>query len=250
MNKLYRKINTYRSYPLKYHNRSKAYNVHHYKKRPMYKTILKQIAWCILIVLLIIVIKNINLPMTNKTSNMIKTTLHKELDIKKFAQEIRIYIKRMPQVTDKVVNAFNDFTNKKNINTVSFLSPANGMVISKYGESIDPVFETKTFQRGVDISVQKGTNIIAVASGEIVEVGEGQSLGKYIKIKHSHNVFSIYGHCSEIKVVKGQRVKQGDRIAVMNKNENQDISYLHFELWVDGKIVDPMKYIDFNRRNL
>lgn len=245
MNKSYRKINLNRQKIL---NRSKRQNYNN-RANQFYKRTLKQIVLCIFIVLLVIFMKNINASITNKTTEAIKISLTKEINFKKSIKQIMAYGKEIPQISNKVTNVFNAFSKEKN-SSIKFIVPLEGEIISNYGESTDPILNIKTFQRGVDILVNKDKSIVSVADGEIIQTGEGKSLGKYIKVKHTNNMVSFYANCSDIKVKKGQMVKQGEEIAIIHKPNESENTYLHFELWMEGKVVDPTRYIPFDRKIL
>ncbi len=231
------------------------YSIKNYKnpwerKKSFYHRIMKQIALCIVIVLLVIFIKHLNLPLTNKASKWIKTSLEKEMDMKKAATEIVQLAKKVPEFSEKAIHVFSN-SNVKQDSKADFIPPiASGNIVSNYGENIDPISNRKTFQRGIDILVEKRHYIQAVKEGQIVEIQESNNLGKYIKLEHDKNTFSIYGNCSEILVKKGQQVKQGERIALIYPDAADQVSHFHFELWKEGKIVDPMHYIQFDKKEL
>ncbi|TCO79976.1 M23 family metallopeptidase [Marinisporobacter balticus] len=216
-------------------------------KKHFYKRILKQIVICSLVVLFVMLVKNIHSPITNKTTEWIKTSLTREMDMKKSIKQVVKYAKEIPKIPDKAVNVFGTFSNKKKSN-MEFVVPIEGEIISNYGENVDPYLNTKTFQRGVDLFVNKEKNIAVIADGEVVEVGEGKSLGKYVKVKHGKELFSLYANCSNILVKRGSKVKQGEEIAIIHSLKENEDTYLHFELWIEGKVVDPTQYIPFDRK--
>lgn len=215
---------------------------------PFYKKFLKQCIICMLIAILGIGIKNIHLPIANRTTEMIKISLTKEMNVKKSFKEVATYVKKIPKMPEKAVSVFNTISGKKNLE-MRFIAPIYGEIISNYGEQIDPLSNKKTFQRGVDLSIKQDENINAIADGEIIEIGEGK-LGKTIKVRHSKDIFSLYGNCSEIKVKKGQKVKRGESIANIHKSSEKSYAYLHFELWMNGRVVDPTQYISFGKKIL
>lgn len=218
------------------------------KGNSLYKKILRQIVLCIILVLFVILIKNINTPITNRVTEMMKTTLNQQMDVKKSMKKIVRYAQEIPDFPNKMISVFHGF-GKEEIEGFSFVAPIQGEIISPYGENIDPVLNTKSFQLGVNILPAKSQPIVSIADGEIIEIGESEKFGKFIKIQHKTNVSSFYGNCSEVIGTKGQKVKQGQEIGRWNHQQGKDV-YLHFELWVDDHVVDPTHYIRFDKKNL
>ncbi|MBF8984309.1 M23 family metallopeptidase [Lutibacter sp. B2] len=216
-------------------------------KKPFYKKMIKQIVWCIIIISLVILFKNINTSITNTALDIMKDSINNEIDVKKTTKQIVEYVKEVPKLSNKVVNVFNDFSDKKDIK-MNFIPPIDGEIISHYGKNVDPILETNTFQRGIDIVNVEDKEVVSIADGVIIETGESKNFGKYIKVKHSNDVFSLYGNCSNFLIEKGKRVKRGQHIAtVFSASENKN-SHLHFELWIHGNVVDPTHYISFDRK--
>ncbi|WP_053957510.1 M23 family metallopeptidase [Inediibacterium massiliense] len=218
------------------------------RQKEFYSKMFKKTILSIIIVLLVICVKHMNTPITNKVTGVIKTSLNHEMNMKNTAKKVLRYAKEIPKVPDKVVNVFDHFSKSEN-SKYNFVVPMEGDIISNYGENTEPLLHTKTFQRGVDIQVKEKKEIVCIGDGEVVEVGEGDSLGKYIKVKHNTNIFSLYGNCSDVYAKKGQKIQKGESIAVIHKPKEEN-TYLHFELWVDGKVVDPTNYISFDKKML
>jgi murein DD-endopeptidase MepM/ murein hydrolase activator NlpD len=102
------------------------------------------------------------------------------------------------------------------------------------------------FHEGIDIRcVHRDSNgepldeVHAIADGEVVytSLTPGYSnYGKYIVIEHrwnGSNYYSLYGHLSSIAVQPGERVKRGQRIAVMGYTGtgiNRERAHLHLEV--------------------
>jgi lipoprotein NlpD len=82
----------------------------------------------------------------------------------------------------------------------------------------------------------------ATAAGKVVYSGNGLAgYGNLIIIKHSDTYLSAYAYCRERLVEEGTLVKSGKVIATMGRRDN--IAKLHFEIRLNGKPVDPMKYL-------
>ena len=85
----------------------------------------------------------------------------------------------------------------------------------------------------VDLAGPYGSPIYAAASGKVIMAtsgGWGGGYGKYIKIKHSNGVTTLYAHASRVLVKKGQKVKKGQVIARMGSTGRSTGSHVHFEV--------------------
>lgn len=97
--------------------------------------------------------------------------------------------------------------------------------------------------KGIDIAGQMGTPIKAAAEGVVVYSGNGlKGYGNLIIIKHTENYLSVYAHNHNLKVKEGERVISRQVIADMGQTDANQVN-LHFEIRVDGKPIDPIKYL-------
>jgi len=105
---------------------------------------------------------------------------------------------------------------------------------------------------GVDYVLNDIFEVISILDGEVMEVEEEELLGKSVTIKHNNNVISVYQSLSEITVQKGDKVTQGQVIGKSGTcNLGSDLgNHLHFELTIDGQIVDPENYYGKNEKEL
>jgi murein DD-endopeptidase MepM/ murein hydrolase activator NlpD len=128
-------------------------------------------------------------------------------------------------------------------NKYSFLTPVEGSVTSPFGERIHPVWKTQIFHSGVDIEAKKGVPIKAALSGKVIEASSNATYGKYIRMEHEDGIITLYGHCSQLLVKKGQIVEKGKTIAKVGNTGVTVGAHLHFEIWKDGKPLDPLEFI-------
>ncbi len=97
--------------------------------------------------------------------------------------------------------------------------------------------------KGVDISGNKGTAILASSAGKVVYSGAGlRGYGRLVIIKHNATWLSAYAHNEKILVAEGEEVKKGQKIAEMGSSDADQVK-LHFEIRKQGKPVDPMKFL-------
>ncbi len=100
---------------------------------------------------------------------------------------------------------------------------------------------------GVDIAAAKNTAIKSVMSGFVISSDWSLETGNTICIQHSDNLVSFYKHNSVLLKKTGENVKAGEAIAIIgNTGDHTTGPHLHFELWHEGKPIDPWDYVNFN----
>ncbi len=119
--------------------------------------------------------------------------------------------------------------------------PVKGKVVSSFG------WRGPKHHDGIDIAAPEGTPVVAAADGIVIYAGNGfKGYGNLIVIKHTPRVFTIYAHNKKNLVRKGQKVKQGQVIALVGSTGNATGPHLHFELRIGNKPVNPLKYLPIN----
>ena len=106
-----------------------------------------------------------------------------------------------------------------------------------------------TFHRnhyGTDIKVYIGDTIRAAFSGKVRIVAyNGSGYGKYVIIRHSNGLETVYGHMSKQLVKEDEVVKAGEPIGLGGNTGRSTGSHLHFETRFLGQFIDPEKMFDF-----
>lgn len=122
----------------------------------------------------------------------------------------------------------------------NFYSPLNGVISRK--------FDPKKKHYGVDLVAHENALIKSVADGYVI-LSEWSDLNGYVvAIAHKENMISVYKHNSQIFKKTSEYVLAGEAIAVAgNSGTNTSGEHLHFELWINGKPVNPVKYINLKR---
>src|SRR5258707_585163 len=83
----------------------------------------------------------------------------------------------------------------------------------------------------------------AAAAGVVTDVGWEDGYGNMLTIDHGYGLVTRFAHCSRIFVVRGTRVKRGQKIALVGSTGLATGPHLHYEVWVNGKPVDPLHYV-------
>ncbi len=123
--------------------------------------------------------------------------------------------------------------------------PVHGWISSDYGERISPYTgEVGTMHQGVDIANRLGTPIRATADGLVLHAGwTNGGYGKMVEIVHGFGFSTVYGHCSRLRAVPGQRVRKGDVIASVGATGNATGPHVHYEVRRFGVPVTPRPYM-------
>ena len=105
---------------------------------------------------------------------------------------------------------------------------------------------TYTQNTGIDYVSDNPFDVVAILEGTISSIKEEDSLGKTIEIKHDNGLISIYQSLSDISVKKGEIVTQGQVIGKSGENEvDKELgNHLHFEIYNNGKSVNPNNYLN------
>ena len=114
---------------------------------------------------------------------------------------------------------------------------------SSFGMRMHPILGVVRPHEGIDLTAPRGTNIYATADGEVIEAGyRAGGFGKKVLIDHGYGFHTLYGHCSEVLVEPGQKVKRGEVIARVGSTGLSKSPHLHYEVHVNGRPVDPVDY--------
>lgn len=123
------------------------------------------------------------------------------------------------------------------------IMPAAGWLSSRFGHRTDPFTGRWTMHWGIDISTNTGNPIVATADGIVIKAQYDKYLGNYVTISHGNGFTTVYGHMSKFAVKAGKKVKRGDVIGYIGKTGKAAGPHVHYEVWKDGKKVDPSNYI-------
>ncbi len=121
--------------------------------------------------------------------------------------------------------------------------PAKGWLTSSFGSRTSPFTNLKQFHAGIDIAGERGTDVVASASGKVVFSGKRGPLGQSIIIDHGHGIRTLYGHSDDLFVKRGDSVERGQRIASLGNSGRSTGPHVHYVVEQKGKAVNPLDYI-------
>ena len=106
-----------------------------------------------------------------------------------------------------------------------------------------PILHRARAHEGIDVSAPMGAPIEAPANGRVIQTGWEAGYGNMVVIDHGFGILTKFAHCSRILVRNGQKVARGERIALVGNTGLSTGPHLHYEVHVNGKPVDPRRYI-------
>ena len=118
--------------------------------------------------------------------------------------------------------------------------PVQGWISSGYGWRKNPFTKKREFHQAIDIVAPWGTSMKAAAQGKVVYAGWKGAYGLMIQIKSSYGYSTVYGHLSRILVKKNSWVSKGQIIGRVGSSGRSTGPHLHFEVWHNGKSVNPL----------
>lgn len=123
--------------------------------------------------------------------------------------------------------------------TINMFRPTAGIVNRSYNAMDSHL--------GVDIVASPNQSVVSVLDGTVLMANYTSDMGYTICVVHPGELISVYKHCESLLKKAGDRVKQGDVVALVGSMTGNSLqsSHLHFELWYQGQPLDPEKYILF-----
>ncbi|MBP2072661.1 MAG: lipoprotein NlpD [Thermoanaerobacterium sp.] len=210
-----------------------------------------QLIVCLLLLGVAMLFKAINVPMTNKAVAEVKSVLNYNSNYENTKKGLKLVMSKIPSLKNDVVKVFSNKTEDvkdtvtQNVNS-KMIRPISGDIVSVFGTKVDPNSGKEIKNDGIDISVTNDEPVEAVLDGEVmIADNSNPDWGKVVVIKHNGDVRSVYAYLSEIDVKVGDKVLQGQVIGRTGSDKNKSTT-LHFEIWENGKPVDPESKINFN----
>ena len=108
-------------------------------------------------------------------------------------------------------------------------------------------YGTYVYHRGLDITAEYGTPILAADNGIVTFAGMGTgynwSYGNFVQIDHGNGFTTLYGHMAAVAVQQGQYVTKGTVIGYVGSTGRSSGNHCHFELEHNGALQDPADYV-------
>ena len=123
------------------------------------------------------------------------------------------------------------------------------LITSPFGNRKSPGGIGTTNHSGIDIGAAFGTPVLASKGGTVTRAGWAGGYGNLVQIDHGNGWSTLYGHNSAILVSAGQRVRQGQTIALVGSTGRSTGPHIHFGMQHNGSFVNPLSYLGTGYEN-
>ena len=122
--------------------------------------------------------------------------------------------------------------------------PASGMITSRFGWRIQPIFRRPEFHTGLDIATRWGSPVLAARDGVVRFVGWQSGYGQMVIVEHGGGLETSYSHLSSAAVRPGEPVEAGQLLGRIGSTGWSTGPHLLFEVRWHGVPVDPTRYLN------
>ncbi|MFL5402938.1 MAG: peptidoglycan DD-metalloendopeptidase family protein [Gemmatimonadales bacterium] len=163
--------------------------------------------------------------------------------------EIRVDLGALIRRANLLASSFKEAADSLALHTARLaatpsIMPTQGWLSSAFSAMrTHPILHMARPHEGIDVSAPMGSPIEAPAAGVVTDAGWETGYGNTIVIDHGFGIVTKFAHASKLLVKTGQRVSRGQRIALVGNSGLATGPHLHYEVHVNGRPVNPLKYV-------
>ncbi len=216
------------------------------------KRLTRELIGVFILFIFVLICRYVNTPQTKAAYSYSKTIVNKNFDYKNFYSLVASV--NLSTVKEKI-NELSIYFNKqlnggeglKDSIALNYIIPAQGAIITHYGDVKDTISGSNKFYPGIDISLPEGSDIKSCSDGKIKTCKSDSELGNYIVIDHGNGLETKYANLKEFVLKEGDSVSKGQVIAKSGNTGKSTAPHLHFELLYMGENLNPEEYMAFPR---
>lgn len=165
------------------------------------------------------------------------------------SSEIRVDLNALIRRANLLASSFKEAADSLAVHSARLaatpsIMPTQGWLTSAFSSMrAHPILHMARPHEGIDVTAPMGTPIEAPAAGVVRDAGWESGYGNTIVIDHGFGTVTKFAHASKILVREGQRVSRGQRIALVGNTGLATGPHLHYEVHVNGRAVDPLRYV-------
>jgi len=165
------------------------------------------------------------------------------------AQEVRVDLAALIRRANLLAASFGEASDslanhRDRMAAMPSIMPTAGWLTSAFTSMREhPILHVARPHEGIDVTAPMGAPIQAPAGGRVIKTGWQSGYGNVIVIDHGYGLTTKFAHCSKVTAQTGQVVKRNQIIAYVGNTGLATGPHLHYEVHVNGKPVDPLRYV-------
>jgi len=165
------------------------------------------------------------------------------------SEEIRVDLNALIRRANLMASSFEEAkdslaSHSQRLAATPSIMPTQGWLTSAFSSMREhPILHIARPHEGIDVTAPMGSPIEAPAAGVVTDAGWESGYGNTVTIDHGYGITTKFAHASKLLVRTGQRVQRGQRIALVGNTGLATGPHLHYEVHVNGRPVDPLKYV-------
>jgi murein DD-endopeptidase MepM/ murein hydrolase activator NlpD len=165
------------------------------------------------------------------------------------SEEIRVDLNALIRRANLLASSFEEAkdslaSHSQRLAATPSIMPTQGWLTSAFSSMREhPILHIARPHEGIDVTAPMGSPIEAPAGGVVTDAGWESGYGNTVTIDHGYGITTKFAHASKLLVKTGQRVQRGQRIALVGNTGLATGPHLHYEVHVNGRPVDPLKYV-------
>jgi murein DD-endopeptidase MepM/ murein hydrolase activator NlpD len=165
------------------------------------------------------------------------------------SEEIRVDLNALIRRANLLASSFEEAkdslaSHSQRLAATPSIMPTQGWLTSAFSQMREhPILHIARPHEGIDVVAPMGSPIEAPAAGVVTDAGWESGYGNTVTIDHGYGVVTKFAHASKLLVKAGQRVSRGQRIALVGNTGLATGPHLHYEVHVNGRPVDPLRYV-------
>jgi biotin carboxyl carrier protein len=175
--------------------------------------------------------------------------LHGLTGLSRRSAEVRVDVSALIRRANLLASSFKEAADSLALHSARLaatpsIMPTQGWLSSAFSSMrAHPILHTARPHEGIDVSAPMGSPIEAPAAGVVTYAGWETGYGNKITINHGFGIVTKFAHASKLLVRTGQKVSRGQRIALVGNSGLATGPHLHYEVHVNGRPVNPLKYV-------
>jgi murein DD-endopeptidase MepM/ murein hydrolase activator NlpD len=165
------------------------------------------------------------------------------------AQEVRVDLAALIRRANLLAASFGEASDslahhRDRIAAMPSIMPTTGWLTSAFSSMREhPILHYARPHEGIDVTAPMGAPINAPAGGRVIKTGWEAGYGNVIILDHGYGITTKFAHLSKVEAQTGQVVKRSQVIATVGNTGLATGPHMHYEVHVNGKPVDPLRYV-------